>query len=322
MEKKFIGAGLLSGLVAGIVSFLFARAFIEPQIAKALDYENGRSSAAAALAGGGDEPGGELFSRSIQQNIGAGVGSVVFALCMGAFFAVAFTLLWMYVGRKYPTTDARWVAAGLGVLSFVAVAGVPFFAYPANPPAVGSDDTIGARSAAYLTVTLLSVLFMIGAVILAFWLRPRLGGLLSGVAGAVAYLVAVTVAVALLPEYDDVPGAMIDSTGRIVFPGFPGGVLGDFRVYAIANQVILWTLLTLVFVALIGWMMRTADQPDGAVGTATEDRPAGEKRTEAAAATPVPAAPVGRHAEPSDPSDANPAGGAAPGWSVGRPPAR
>ncbi len=48
MEKKFIGAGLLSGLVAGIVAYVFARIFIEPQVAKAIDYEDGRSEAEEA----------------------------------------------------------------------------------------------------------------------------------------------------------------------------------------------------------------------------------------------------------------------------------
>ena len=53
MEKKFIGAGLLSGLVAGIVAYIFARIFIEPQVAKAIDYEDGRG---AAQEHGGSAP--------------------------------------------------------------------------------------------------------------------------------------------------------------------------------------------------------------------------------------------------------------------------
>ena len=49
MEKKFIGAGLFSGLIAGILSFLFARLFIEPVVAKAIDYEDLRSAAEEQL---------------------------------------------------------------------------------------------------------------------------------------------------------------------------------------------------------------------------------------------------------------------------------
>lgn len=260
MEKKFIGAGLLAGLVAGIVSFIFARLFIEPQVAKAISYEEGRSEAEEALMAaqghGGHDHGGEVFTRSVQENIGAGVGTVVFALVMGALFAVAFTVLWAYLGRAVPASDPRWVAAALGVLGFIAAFGVPFFAYPANPPAVGDDDTIGARSTAYLTITVVSVIAMIAAVVLVMYLRARFGGLLAVVVGGVGYLVVITIAVALLPEFHEVPEALMDGD-RIVFPGFPGGVIGDFRVYVIANQVILWTVLSLVFALVLGRLTRT-----------------------------------------------------------------
>ncbi|GAA3687367.1 CbtA family protein [Gordonia hankookensis] len=267
MEKKFIGAGLLSGLIAGIVAYVFARLFIEPQVAKAIDYEEGRSHAEEMLAGEhGAHEHGEVFTRSIQENIGAGVGTVVFAVCMGAFFAVAFTILWAYMGRHYPATDPRVTAGALGVIGFVAVFGVPFFAYPANPPAVGNDDTIGARSGAFLAITLLSLAFAIAAVVLALWLRPRLGGLLSGVAATVGYLVAVTITVAVLPEFDEVPGPVANDSGQIMFPGFPGDVIGDFRVYTIANQVVLWTVLTVVFAVILGRLARPAATADVTTG--------------------------------------------------------
>ncbi len=268
MEKKFIGAGLLSGLVAGIVAFIFARLFIEPLVVEAIDYEEGRSHAEEMLAGehGGHEH-GENFSRSIQENVGAGIGTIVFAVCMGAFFAVAFTVLWAYLGRRHPATDPRMAAVALGAIGFVAVFAVPFFAYPANPPAVGDDDTIGARSAAFLTITILSVVFAVVAVVLALWLRPRLGGLVAGVLGALAYLVAVSVTIMLLPEFHEVPGPLSDATGQIAFPGFPGDVIGDYRVYAIANQLIMWTVLTVVFALLLGRLMRSGsdESPDAHV---------------------------------------------------------
>ncbi|MGV9824486.1 CbtA family protein [Gordonia sp. NPDC003429] len=260
MEKKFIGIGLLAGLIAGIVSYVFARVFIEPVVAKAIDYEDGRSEAEEALEAahghGAHEHGAEVFTRSVQQNIGAGVGTVVFAVAMGALFAVAFTVLWAYVGRRYPATDPRWAVGALGAIGFVAVFGVPFFAYPANPPAVGNDDTIGARSGAFLTITLLSVAFAIAAVVAALWLRPRLGGLVSAIIAAVGYLIAVTITIALLPEFHEVPTPLTDDGGQIVFPGFPADVVGDFRVYVVANQVIIWTVLTAGFALGIGRLMR------------------------------------------------------------------
>lgn len=261
MEKKFIGAGLLSGLIAGIVAYIFARIFIEPQVAKAIDYEDGRSHAEEALMAahgeGGGHDHGEVFTRSVQENIGAGVGTVIFAVAMGAFFAIAFTILWTYLARHVPDTDPRWAAAAVGVLGFIAFYGVPFFAYPANPPAVGDDDTIGARSSAYLTITVVAVVAMVVAVVVALWLRPRWGGLASAVVAAVGFLIVVTIAIALLPEFHEVPQAVMDGD-RIVFPGFPGAVIGDFRVYSIANQVILWTVLTTVFAGVLTLMSRAS----------------------------------------------------------------
>ncbi len=261
MEKKFIGAGLISGLLAGLFAFVFARIFIEPQVAKAIDYESGRSHAENMLAGEhGAHEHGEVFTRSVQENIGAGVGSIVFGLAMGAIFAVVFTVLWAYVGRRYPLVDPRLVAGLLALGGFVAVYLVPFGKYPANPPAVGNDDTIGSRSGSYLTMTLVSLVVAVAAVVLAFWLLPRTGGLYSLIISAAAYLAVVGVPMALLPSFDEVPTALT-SEGTVVFPGFPGDVIGAFRFYSIADQMILWTVLGLVFAVVLTRLAtrRTAD---------------------------------------------------------------
>lgn len=257
MERKFIGAGLLSGLIAGIVAFIYARIYIEPQVAKAIDYEDLRSHAEEELAGsGGGHEHGELFSRSVQENIGAGIGTVVFALCIGAFFAVAFTVLWAYVGQRWPAADPRLSALALGLISFVAVIGVPFFVYPPNPPAVGDDDTIGARSSAYLTLTIVSVVLAIVAVVIAMTLWERLGGIVSGIVGAVVFTIGAAVTAALLPEFHEVPEPLRAADGTIVAEGFPGGVVGDFRVYAIANQMLLWIVLVTVFCLVLTALTR------------------------------------------------------------------
>lgn len=260
MERKFVGAGLLAGLVAGIIAFVYARIFLEPQVAKAIDYEEYRSHAEEEMnlaLGGAPEHahGHELFTRSIQENIGAGFGTVIFALCMGAFFAVAFTFLWAYVGRRWASADPRLVAGGLGVIGFVAVVGVPFFVYPPNPPAVGEEDTIGSRSTSYLIITIVSVVAMILAVWLTMTLWDRLGGLVSGIVAGAGFLVVVTIAALLLPAFAEVPGP-VEHDGTIYGAGFPGQVVADFRVYAIANQVILWSVLTLVFALILGVLMR------------------------------------------------------------------
>lgn len=254
MERKFIGAGLLSGLIAGLIAYTFARIFIEPQVAKAIDYEEVRSHAEETLSGEHAHE-HELFTRSVQENIGAGIGTVVFALAIGALFAVVFTVAWAYVGRRRPSTDPRAVAAALSGIAFVAVIAIPFFVYPPNPPAVGEEDTIGSRSGSFLTITLVSIALAIVGVLLATALSARIGAWWAGIVGTVVYLIGVTITAALLPEFKEVPGPVMDGD-TIVAPGFPGQVVADFRVYAIANQVLLWAVLTVVFIGLLGLMMR------------------------------------------------------------------
>ena len=66
----------------------------------------------------------------------------------------------------------------------------------------------------------------------------------------------VTITIALLPEFHEVPTELRNEQGVIVAPGFPADVVGDFRVYVIANQVILWTVLTVVFALILGYLAR------------------------------------------------------------------
>ena len=250
MEKKFIGAGLLAGIVAGLVSFVFARIYIEPLVDRAIAYEGARSDAEIAITDGVHEHGEEVVSRTIQQNLGVGVGTVAFGLIMGAFLAVAFTVAWAYVGRRHRQADPRSVAGLLAVSGFVAAYLIPFCAYPANPPAVDLEGTINGRTSAFLTITVLSVVFMIAAWVLAFYLSPRFGGLYAAIVSGAAYLVAAGIAIVLLPKYDEIPGELLDGD-TIVMSGFPADVFGDFRFYSVLNQVILWTVLGLAFAVIL-----------------------------------------------------------------------
>ncbi|ORM37539.1 CbtA family protein [Williamsia sp. 1135] len=256
MEYKFIRSGLLAGLLAGIAAYIFARIVLEPLVRKGIDYQEQRSHAESALTGEhGHEH--EVFSRSVQENIGAGVGSIVFGLVMGALFAVAFTVVWAYVGRRHRGADPRLAAALLAATGFVAVYLVPFAAYPANPPGVGNDETIGERTGAYLTITLLSVGFAIAAAVIGLWLVGKLGGLLAAISAGAFYVVAVAISIAVLPSYNDVPTALTDGD-EILFDGFPAATLADFRFYSVINQVVLWTVLGIVFTLALTRIARRA----------------------------------------------------------------
>ena len=260
MEKKLILRGVLAGAVGGLLAFVFARIFAEPQIQKAIDYESGRDAAQAALdkaAGLAVEVAHEdVFSRTVQGNVGLGVGLIFFGMALGAMFAVAYMVCLGRVGNLRPRTLALLVA-GAGFLGLYLV---PFIKYPANPPSIGHPETINQRTALYLVMVVASLVFMGLAVWLGQRLRNRLGNWNATLVAAGAFIVAIGIVMAILPSlghlganvaaYGDhateTPLPLTDDKGTIVYPGFPADVLFNFRFYSVAAQLILWSAIGLV----------------------------------------------------------------------------
>jgi hypothetical protein len=261
MEKRLILRGVLAGAVAGLLAFVFARIFAEPQINAAIAYESGRDAAQSALDKAAGVPaeaaGPDIFSRTLQANVGIGVGMVLFGMAMGALFAVAYTVCLGRVGNLRPRTLALLVAgSGFAGLYFV-----PFIKYPANPPAIGHPDTIRDRGNLYLVMVACSLLFLIAAVWLGKRLAPRFGNWNATLLAAAAYVAVIGVVMGLLPslgelsanvkEYGhhatETPLPLTDSHGAIVYPGFPADTLFSFRFYSAVAQLLLWAVLGLVF---------------------------------------------------------------------------
>lgn len=282
MEKRLITRGLIAGALAGLVAFCFARIFAEPVIAKAIAYENGRDAAQAALnraAGLPADPGGpDLFSRTVQGNLGIGVGLIGFGAAIGALYAVAYLLCLGRVGRIQPKVLALLVAgAGLAALYLV-----PSLKYPADPPAIGHEETIKARTALYLTMVVCSAAFLLAATWLGRRLAPRFGNWNASLLAAGAFAVAIGVVMAVLPSLGELsanvqayghhatetPLPLTDPKGIIVFPGFPADTLFSFRLYSICDQVVLWGTLGLAFGPMAERVLRPAmqraDAADGA----------------------------------------------------------
>ena len=241
---------LAPGAAAGVVAFAFSRVMIEPLIGVAVDYEGAREHAEAQVAGGGDhEHGHELFTRAVQENVGAAVGVVAFGIAMGVLFAVAHTVIRSVLERRGFRPDAAALALLVAAGMFVAVALAPGLKYPANPPTVGLEETIGARSAAFLTMTVVSV--VAAAVELAAglaWAR-RWGSWRATAAAITGYAVVIVFAMALLPSIHEVSGPVTGPTG-LLLDGFPAEVLGEFRVYSLANQALMWLLIGATSAAL------------------------------------------------------------------------
>lgn len=264
MENKLILRGVLAGALAGVLTFVFARIVAEPSIQAATEYETGRDAAqavvdrAAGLPPAAAHP--DIFSRAIQANLGLGVGMVLFGIAMGALFAVVYTVCLGRVGNLRPRTLAL-LLAGAG---FLGIYLVPSAKYPANPPAIGNDDTIGARGGLYLLMVVASVALLAGSVWLGRRLRRRFGTWNASLLSGAAFLIAIGIVLALLPtlghlpanvhEYGlqatETPLPLRDATGAIVYPGFPADLLYDFRVYSVVGQLLLWATLGLAFAPL------------------------------------------------------------------------
>lgn len=260
MEKRFVMRGAGAGALAGMLAFIFTRIFAEPVIQASINYDDARTAVQAALnkAAGlaPPPPGPDIFSRSVQRNIGVGVGLILFGVAMGALFAVAYVVIGRRV-RLSPRALAIAIAGG----GFFGIYMVPFLKYPANPPAIGHPDTIHARGELYIAMVAISVLALIGATVVAGRLKGRFGPWNAGLLAGVGFAVVVGLAMAILPplghlhanvvaygrHLTETPLPLKNPQGQIVFPGFPADVLATFRLYSIINQLILWGSLSLVF---------------------------------------------------------------------------
>lgn len=261
MVKQLIARGALSGAAAGLVAFLFARIFAEPVISKAIDYESARDAAQDALdkAAGVVVPAGgpDIFSRTVQMDVGIGAGLILFGAAMGALVAVGYVIAIGRVGKVRPFQ----LALILPVFYFLGVFMVPFLKYPANPPAIGHEETIRTRGALYLITVTVSCIALFLAVYYGQKLHKRISLYYTVLIMGGAFIVVMGVLFAILPplghlsanvaEYGkqatETPLPLTDANGNLVFPGFPADLLARFRVYAIINQVILWGGIALLF---------------------------------------------------------------------------
>jgi hypothetical protein len=264
MEKKLLGRGALSGAFAGLLAFAFARIFAEPVIQKAIDYESGRDAAQAALDKAAGLPASaadpDIFSRTIQADVGIGVGLILFGAAMGTLFAIAYVICIGRTGRVRPRQLALLIAAA----GFLALYLIPFVKYPANPPAIGHGETIRDRGTLYLIMLCASVLLMMGAVYVGQRLALRWGSWRASLVAGAGFIVLIGILMLVLPplghlhanveEYGrhatETPLPLRGPDGHIVYPGFSADLLYRFRLYSVGAQLILWTTIGLVFAPL------------------------------------------------------------------------
>ena len=229
-----LGRFALAGLLAGAASGIWAMAVTERTISPALALEEARSASA-------HEHSEELFSRNTQL-LGGFLGTVIAAVV----FSVVVAAVYAGVRHRLPgRTDVGRVAV-LAAIGFAVFALLPAVKIPANPPAVGDPDTIGARTAIYGTVLAAGVVtaLVVSAVVSA--LRGR-GAHPSAVATAAVLTVAVLVVatVLLVPDSPDSISADV-----------PAAVVWDFRLASLGQLAVLWTTLGLTAGYLVDKLAR------------------------------------------------------------------
>ena len=225
MLRTLLIWGLLAGLCGGLLATGFSEVAGEPAVNRAIAFE----SAQAKAAGQTEEP--AIVTRGVQRSVGLLTAAVVFGVSMGGLFALAFAFAYGRVGRASPARTALWLAAG----AFLVVYLVPFLKYPANPPSVGDPDTIGKRTTLYFLMVVLSVLLAVATVILGKRLASRLGNWNATLAACAFFVLAIGLAYAFLPSFNEVP------------KDFSATLLWQFRLAALAVQLTLWTSFGLVF---------------------------------------------------------------------------
>ena len=174
--------------------------------------------------------------RSLQSTLGLLTGLLVAGVTLGGLVGVVSAMAMGRFGRLTPRATTLAVTA----MAFVAVYVVPFLIYPPNPPAVGSGDTIGMRSALYFIFLAISLIAAVTAVLVGRRLRERVGGWHAALIGIAGYVVVMLVVMALMPHYNEVPDS------------FPASLLYDFRRASFLTQFTLWTVLGVVLAEFVG----------------------------------------------------------------------
>lgn len=240
--------GLLAGLIAGLLAGVVGNFVGEPAVDAAIAIEE----AAAPAAEHSHEPGVEhahetntehthgddaVVSRPWQK-FGQFLAAALSGMAFGAIVATA-----AHYVRRFSSLPGPRLVLGLGLAGWVAVAVVPFFKYPANPPAVGDPETINDRTLLWVAAVVLGLVAV--AVGGYFWkalrAQPESFRLTAAVAGAV---LVVALGYVLLPGMNEVG------------TDFPATLLWEFRAASLAVSTTLWVSIGLVFAALTEWSTR------------------------------------------------------------------
>jgi predicted cobalt transporter CbtA len=238
MVGALLTRGMLVGILAGILSFGFLKLVGEPPVDRAIAFEAATDEAKdmakahhAGMAMPKEDSEPELVSRSVQSGIGLFTGVTIYNTAFGGLFALVFAFAY----RRMGDFDPRTTSVLLAVSGIVAVYIVPGLKYPANPPAVGTHETIGMRTGLYFAMIAISLAAVIVSWMLHNRLVPQFGRWNAALIGIGAYLVVVVAVGLALPTVNEVPD------------GFPAVVLWQFRIASAGAQLVMWSTIGLGF---------------------------------------------------------------------------
>ena len=213
----------------------------EPSIDAAIAIEESGGPHARAGAPMRRRPGTEV-PRSLQSTLGLLTATAVAGTTLGGLVGVLSALALGRFGGLGVRGSTCWSPA----IGFVSLYAVPFVAYPPNPPAVGSAETIGLRTALYVAAVAISVIAAVTAVLVGRRLAVRWGGWSRRLAATGGYLLVCLAAIALLPA----------STRSRAASRRP--VLYEFRTASFVTQLALWAVLGVVLAELVHRLVRHA----------------------------------------------------------------
>ncbi|MCX4162274.1 MULTISPECIES: CbtA family protein [Paraburkholderia] len=229
MVGRLLMRGMLTGIVAGLLTFTFAKIAGEPQVDQAISFEE------KADAAKGEAPEPEIVSRHTQAGLGLLTGVVVYGAAVGGLFSLVFAYAYGRSGRL----GARALSALLALAAFVAIVIVPNLKYPANPPSIGDPETIGYRTGLFFLMIAISLAATVFSLKLRRHAAARFGAWNGAIVAGAVFIVIIAAVQLGLPSINEVPAA------------FPAALLWKFRLAALGMQAIMWTTIGLLFGALV-----------------------------------------------------------------------
>jgi lysylphosphatidylglycerol synthetase-like protein (DUF2156 family) len=225
MVRPLLVRGMLVGLCAGVVGFVFAFIFGEPQLQHAIDFGDYLQRL------NHEPPDPQLVSRGVQRSIGLLTSLAIMGVALGGIFSMVFAWAYGRIGALSP----RLTSAVLALSAYLTITVVPFTKYPANPPTIGNPDTIDRRTLLYFTMVYASILAFIAAVRIRRQLLRRLGNWNAAIVATLAFVAVIAVAELILPSVHETP------------PGFPADVLWRFRLASLGISATIWTTMGLMY---------------------------------------------------------------------------